>query len=109
MSNFLDRLFRIKHEQDAPGKIERAYVSETTKFLNQFLDEHPEIVEDQRTGRALLWDRKVDIAAQELAAKEREPDNAYGYSHAEWLRDKKRVNTPIESDGSSADDVRPSA
>lgn len=91
MSNFLGRLFRTNQAPDVPGKIERAYVSEATQFINQFLDMHPEVVEDQRIGRALLWDRKVDISTQELAAKEREPDHAYGYSYAAWLRGKKSV------------------
>lgn len=33
------------------------YVSELTKFLNQYLDEHPEELENQRKGRAVWWDK----------------------------------------------------
>ncbi|MDD2712598.1 MAG: DUF3460 family protein [Simplicispira sp.] len=36
------------------------YMSDATVFLNQLKQEHPELDEQQRTGRALLWDKPVD-------------------------------------------------
>jgi len=42
----------------------RDYESDVTKLLRELLDQHPEIVEDQRAGRALWWDRKIDLDAQ---------------------------------------------
>lgn len=36
------------------------YESETTQFLKQLKQQKPELEEQQRAGRALLWDKKVD-------------------------------------------------
>jgi hypothetical protein len=33
------------------------YDSDLTKFMREFLREHPEEVESQRTGRAIWWDK----------------------------------------------------
>jgi hypothetical protein len=33
------------------------YESDLTKFMKQFLAEHPEEVESQRRGRAIWWDK----------------------------------------------------
>ena len=32
------------------------YESDTTKFLREFLDKHPEELEAQRKGRGMWWD-----------------------------------------------------
>ncbi len=34
------------------------YESDVTKFLRQFLAEHPEEIESQKKGRAIWWDKK---------------------------------------------------
>jgi len=36
------------------------YESETTQFLKQLKQQKPALEEQQRAGRALLWDKKVD-------------------------------------------------
>jgi hypothetical protein len=36
------------------------YESDLTKFMKQFLAEHPEEVESQRKGRAIWWDKRPD-------------------------------------------------
>ncbi|WP_231550471.1 MULTISPECIES: DUF3460 family protein [Chitinibacter] len=36
---------------------DRKYVSEYTQFMNQFLQENPEVAKGQLEGRALLWDK----------------------------------------------------
>ncbi len=41
------------------------YESEHTKFMRDMMAKHPEWAEDQLVGRALLWDRKVDLAEQQ--------------------------------------------
>jgi len=33
------------------------YESELTKFIRQYLREHPEEIESQRKGRAIWWDK----------------------------------------------------
>ncbi|RCX09761.1 DUF3460 family protein [Extensimonas vulgaris] len=36
------------------------YESEVTQFLKQLKQQKPQLEEQQRAGRALLWDKKVD-------------------------------------------------
>jgi hypothetical protein len=36
------------------------YESDITKFMRQFLAEHPEEIESQRKGRAAWWDKKPE-------------------------------------------------
>jgi Protein of unknown function (DUF3460) len=36
------------------------YESELTKMMRDLLDQKPEIVEEQRKGRSLWWDKKLD-------------------------------------------------
>ncbi len=40
------------------------YESDITKFLRQYLEEHPEEVESQRQGRAVWWDKTPEERAQ---------------------------------------------
>lgn len=37
------------------------YQSEFTKFMNEWLDQHPEEREEQKKGRALWWDKPQDL------------------------------------------------
>ena len=39
------------------------YESELTKFMREFLKQHPEEVESQRKGRAIWWDKRPDERA----------------------------------------------
>lgn len=70
-------------------KIDRAYVSEFTRFIDHFLEEHPEVVEDQKVGRRIYWEKQVDLPAQEAAGKDTVPDDGYGFYHSAWRRDNK--------------------
>jgi hypothetical protein len=36
------------------------YESDLTKFMREFLEQHPEEVESQRVGRAIWWDKKPE-------------------------------------------------
>lgn len=65
-------------------KYDKGYVSEFTEFINRFMENHPEEEEEQRTGRALYWDHKVDLTAQEGAGKDSVPDNRYGFDYSAW-------------------------
>jgi Protein of unknown function (DUF3460) len=40
-----------------------SYESELTKFMRQYLADHPEEVESQRRGRAIWWDKRPDERA----------------------------------------------
>jgi len=36
------------------------YESDLTKFINEFLKQHPEEVESQKKGRAIWWDKTLE-------------------------------------------------
>jgi len=36
------------------------YESDITRFLNQYKQEHPDVEQRQREGRARLWDKELD-------------------------------------------------
>jgi len=54
------------------------YVSEFTLFINQYLADHPEVVEDQKRGWDIFWNKKVDFGALEEAQQDAVPDDGYG-------------------------------
>jgi hypothetical protein len=39
------------------------YESDLTKFMREFLTQHPEEVESQKAGRAIWWDKRLDERA----------------------------------------------
>ncbi|MBV5337202.1 MAG: DUF3460 family protein [Deltaproteobacteria bacterium] len=55
------------------------YESDYTKFQREMLAKHPEWAEDRVVGRALLWDRKVDLEEQTKNRESRELNRAYPY------------------------------
>ncbi len=36
------------------------YESDLTKFMRQFLTQHPEVLDSQKKGRAVWWDKDSD-------------------------------------------------
>lgn len=57
----------------------KAYESDITKFIREFLDKHPEVVEKQRQARATWWDRPQDLREQEALKAAKVPKKAYEY------------------------------
>lgn len=55
------------------------YESETTRFLRDLLNKHPELEAQQRALRATWWDRKLDADLQQRFMAAEEPKPAYAY------------------------------
>ncbi len=55
------------------------YESDITKFIKQYLAEHPEEVESQRKGRAIWWDKRPD---QRSSAPSMRHAPRSGYEHS---------------------------
>ena len=72
----------------------KAYVSEFTGFMNQYLDEHPEVVDDQRRGWEFFWKAKVDLTTPDITRKDRAPDDSYGFAVSAWRADAPGVKKP---------------
>ncbi len=55
------------------------YVSEFTQFMDQYLAEHPEEIQEQRRGWAIWWNRPVDFEEVKKAAEDSVPTDGYYY------------------------------
>ncbi|PPE71697.1 DUF3460 family protein [Caldimonas thermodepolymerans] len=57
----------------------KPYKSEVTQFLEELKAKNPKLEEEQRKGRALLWDRELDREALEAYQAARVPQPPYVY------------------------------
>lgn len=55
------------------------YESEHTKFMREWLEKHPQELEEQKKGRALWWDKPQDLSTQQAFDAARVPTKAYYY------------------------------
>ncbi|MBX3607036.1 MAG: DUF3460 family protein [Piscinibacter sp.] len=57
----------------------KPYKSDVTQFIEQLKAARPTLEEEQRSGRALLWDRAIDRQAQADYRAARVPQQPYVY------------------------------
>jgi hypothetical protein len=57
----------------------KPYTSELTQMLQQLKQQRPTLEEEQRRGRALLWDKSLDAEAQREWQAARVPQQPYVY------------------------------
>lgn len=57
----------------------KAYKSEVTSFIDELKAKKPSLESEQRAGRALLWDKPVDRAAQADYREANIPQQPYVY------------------------------
>jgi hypothetical protein len=55
------------------------YVSEHTHFLRELMQSKPALAEAQQAGRAIWWDKPVDLAEQRRFQESRVPQKGYVY------------------------------
>lgn len=56
------------------------YESDHTRFMREWLEKHPQELEEQKQGRALWWDKPpMDTDAQRRLAAARVPQKPYYY------------------------------
>ncbi|MDO6388244.1 MULTISPECIES: DUF3460 family protein [Uliginosibacterium] len=55
------------------------YVSEFTQFMNSWLEQHPEELQEKQKGRALWWDKPQAPAEQQANAESKVAQKAYPY------------------------------
>jgi hypothetical protein len=55
------------------------YESEHTKFMREWMEKHPEQVEEQKKGRALWWDKPQNLGTQKRYDEAAVPTKAYYY------------------------------
>ena len=57
----------------------KGYESELTRFIRDFIDRHPAVVEKQKKARATWWDRPQDIPQLEHDDQWKIPQTGYVY------------------------------
>ena len=57
----------------------KPYKSDTTAFIESLKVNKPSLEDEQRAGRALLWDKRVDLNAQADNDDSRVPQQPYVY------------------------------
>lgn len=55
------------------------YESEHTRFMREWLEKHPEQVEEQVKGRALWWDKPQEVTEQARLKSAAVPVKPYYY------------------------------
>lgn len=56
-----------------------SYESDHTKFMRDYLKQHPEQIEEQKKGRALWWDKPQDVDTQRRYKDARVAQKPYVY------------------------------
>jgi hypothetical protein len=57
----------------------KPYKSDVTQFIEELRAKNPRLEDEQRAGRALLWDRPIDREAQARWREARVPQQSYVY------------------------------
>lgn len=57
----------------------KPYVSDTTSFIRDFLEKHPEVVDKQRMARSTWWDRPQNREQRKKFEEARVPKKPYEY------------------------------
>lgn len=55
------------------------YESDHTKFMRDWMEQHPEEREEQRKGRAMWWDKPQELATQKAQRESQVAQKAYYY------------------------------
>ena len=57
----------------------KPYKSDVTNFIDELKAKKPSLEDEQRAGRALLWDKPIDAQAQAEYKQARVPQQPYVY------------------------------
>ena len=57
----------------------KPYKSDVSRFIDELKAKNPQLEEEQRAGRALLWDRRIDREAQAEYREAKVPQDPYVY------------------------------
>lgn len=64
-----------------PPFFRKPYTSDVTDFIAKLKEQRPTLEDEQRAGRALLWDKAIDRESQQAWRQARVPQQPYVYQH----------------------------
>ncbi len=73
------------------------YQSDATQFIERLKAERPGLEASQRAGRALLWDKNVDLDGLRIARRDQVPQKPYVYQND--VTPKPPVDAPLGPKG----------
>ena len=59
----------------------KPYESDLTRMIRELLNAKPHIVQEQKKGRALWWDKKLDLDDQKRTRESNVKQQAYVYQN----------------------------
>ena len=59
----------------------KPYESDVTRMMREFLQANPNVVEDQKKGRAMWWDKAQDIDTQQRDKESKVAQQPYVYQN----------------------------
>jgi hypothetical protein len=59
----------------------KPYESDLTRMIRDLLRDKPHVVQEQKKGRALWWDKKLDLEEQKRAEESSVQQQAYVYQN----------------------------
>ena len=63
----------------SPTYRQGGYVSEFTRFIDAYLQAHPEVQASKRQGWRIYWERPVNVDEQQRSGKDAVPEPPYHY------------------------------
>ncbi len=63
------------------SRMAQPYESDLTRMIRELLQEKPHIVQEQKKGRALWWDRKLDLEDLKRTGESNVKQQAYVYQN----------------------------
>ncbi len=57
----------------------KPYTSDVTAFIDELKAKKPTLEDEQRRGRAIFWDRRIDLVAENEYEDARVPQQPYVY------------------------------
>lgn len=59
----------------------KPYTSDITSFIDALKAKKPTLEDEQRRGRAIFWDRRIDLTAEDEYQDARVPQQPYVYQN----------------------------
>lgn len=68
-------------------KIKTGYESDATKLIRALIDAKPQIVDEQKKGRSLWWDKRLDLDLLRRWKESRVKQKGYVYQTGDWTHE----------------------
>jgi hypothetical protein len=75
----------------------KKYVSEFDQFMEHYLEEHPEVTDEQQHNWQSFWEPQIDPLASRFARESYVADSMYGFSWSAWRTQPATTQSPEQA------------